>query len=169
MSPDDVRGLFAEETRRMQEHLYQQQQELAQQQKMQQIVKEFESKLETGKEKYADFDEIVNKKALPSIAYMAQLANEVDNTADVMYEVMKNPSKITSILGLVDPKLPHEEQFLAHRAMKNLSESIKSNEKALGQRAPSQPLSHLKPSNVSSDNGSPSSVSDFRRMSWLRG
>lgn len=164
MSGDEMRNLVAEETRRVQEQLYQQQVKEAADRESQRIVGEFRSKLAAGKDKYADFDEVIDESSLPSIAYIAQLANEVDNTADVMYEVMKNPSKIASlmVLGQTNPAL-------AKRQMKQLSESIKSNEKALSQKAPAQPLSHLRPSNVSSDNGSPSSVSDFKRMSWLKG
>jgi hypothetical protein len=129
------------------------------------IANEFVTKLQAGKAKYPDFDKKVEPllNSIGNIPEIAYLSNAVDNTADVIYELAENPTKIANILSLAQ-RTPH----LAHAEMIKLSNSIKSNESASQTPSVNEPLSQLKPSTVGGDNGS-LSVKDFKKMPWLKG
>ena len=100
---------------------------------------------------------------LSTIPEVVQLANTVDNTADVMYELGKNPHKVASLLTLTR----YGNVKLAYAETKKLSDSIKQNQNALQQPVPPEPLSQLKPSNVGTDNGV-LTVRELRKQSHLR-
>jgi hypothetical protein len=127
------------------------------------IASEFLGKLAYGKEQYPDFDEKMDSLELSTIPEVVQLANTVDNTADVMYELANNPHKVASLLTL--------SRFgngkLAYLETKKLSDSIKQNKNALKKSVPPEPLSPLKPSNIGIDNGN-LSIKELRKQSYLR-
>lgn len=127
------------------------------------IAYDFANKLSSGKERYSDFDETVAQLNLPSIPHIVHWANSLDNTADVIYEIAKYPSKFANIL-----MLSQTAPQLAQREMQKLSDSIKKNEEAKAS-SPSvdEPLTPIKHSNVGTDNGS-MTVRDLRRQPWLR-
>lgn len=132
---------------------------------MQDVADSFFSKMERGKEMYQDFEDITasfDPAAFPSLVY---LANEVDNTPAVIYELQKNPSKLTHLAFLVE-----RSPSMARREIAKLSESIKANQQALQEeRHASEPLSRLKPSTtVGADNSQPKTVRDFKNASWLK-
>ena len=80
---------------------------------------------------------------------MLQLANMVENTAEVMFELASNPSKIGAIQNLIDIDLRAGRQpKLAFAEMKRLSESISTNQKGSKFQSPNEPLSQLRPSNA---------------------
>lgn len=132
---------------------------------MEDVADSFFDKMERGKEMYQDFEDITasfDPAAFPSLVY---LANEVDNTPAVIYELQKNPSKLTHLAFLVE-KSPN----MARREIAKLSESIKANQRALQEeRQTSEPLSRMQPSTiVGADNGEPKTVRDFKNASWLK-
>ena len=100
---------------------------------------------------------------LRSIPYHVQLANMVDNTAEVMYELAKNPSKIGAIQTLIeiDTKAGRHPK-LALAEMKRLSESIKVNSKGSKYQPPNEPLSQMRPSNAGTGNQGDRSVRDYK-------
>ncbi len=128
-----------------------------------QIAYDFIGKMKSGKDKYSDFEETVAQLNLPAHPQMIYWANSLDNTADVVYEIAKNPEKFASIL-----MLSQTTPELARRKMQELSSSIKKNDEAQKQPHVSEPLSQLKPSTVGMDNGS-MTVRDLRKQPWLRG
>lgn len=125
------------------------------------IVEEFSSKMLAGKSKYPDFEEAVSKLDLTKAPILVQWANSVDNTADIIYDIAKNPAKLVTILALAghSPDLAFDE-------LKKLSSSIKQNEDALKRQQPKEPLSQVQPSNTGVDNGS-KTITDLRKEKWL--
>lgn len=152
-SEDHIRKLIAEENSRQ-----------SQMAVANQIANEFIGKMGNGKSKYSDFDQLVDNtfgdfREFPEIVH---LANNVDNTSDVVYALAQNPSKIGNLLSLLQrsPKL-------ALADMQALSRSIKNNEEGQAMPKANEPLSQVTPSNKGVDGGS-SSVSALRKQSWLR-
>lgn len=151
MSPDKINQLIEDKIK-----------ERTQEEYGKKIVQEFAHKLQSGKDKYSDFDETVAQINLPSIPHIVHWANSLDNTADVIYEISKHPSKFANIL-----MLSQSAPLLAQREMHKLSDSIKKNETAKSQPSIDEPLEPIKHSNVGTDNGS-LNVRDLRKQSWLR-
>lgn len=155
-SPDEIRRQVREEMnlQQQQAHNYQ-------------VANTFLQKLSLGAGKYNDFKDVVPDQFLESFVQQApavfHLTNSVDNTADVMYELAKNPEKIISLrdIAAMNPAA-------AQRKMQELAASIKVNEQALKQPNANEPLSQIKPSTVGTDNGS-MTVSDYKKVDWLRG
>lgn len=152
MTQEDVQKMIAEH-----------EQKQAQQYHAHQIANEFLAKLEAGKDKYPDFDKTVESLELSTIPQVVQLANMVDNTSDVMYELGKNPHKVASLLSLTQIG----NGKLAVSEMQRLSNSIKQNQNASQQPVPPEPLSQLAPSNVGTGSDVPS-IRDLRKQSYLR-
>lgn len=164
MSPDEIRNLIAQATKEQQDKLAQEYVNYAQQQQAQELVNRFKGKIESGKGKYADFDDKVAKLQLGRIPAIVQLADSVDNTADVIYDLADNPHKIANILQFAsNPDTVH----LAEIAMHRLSQSIKDNEAAKQLPNARAPLSQIRPSNAGTDNGV-KGVKDLRKLDWMR-
>lgn len=157
VSDDHIKRLAADEAERLRNEWVQDAQRNAQEQEAKKIAGEFFTKLNTGKEKYSDFDKALGDVEFGAIPHVVQLANMVDNTADVMYELAKHPTKIANIQQLISisPKLAYAE-------MARLSQSIKENETAAKTKFPNEPLSQMRPTNTGTDSGIPS-VSDLRK------
>ena len=88
----------------------------------------------------------------------------MDNKAQVVKDLAKNPSKYANILTLANGGSPK----LAQLELNKLSASIKANEEARKQPKVDAPLSQIRASNIGGDNGN-MSVSDYRAQPWLRG
>jgi len=155
MSEEQVRQMIMQETQK-------QQQEQLQMAHAQQVVSEFVSKMQGGAEKYEDFESTVAALELPKIPEIVKLANSADNTADVMYELGKNPYKVASLLTLARTA-PH----LAQAEMARLSGSIKKNQDVASKVVTREPLSQIKHSTAGADGGE-LSVKDLRKQSWMR-
>jgi len=157
MSEEQVRRLIEEQTTKMQQqHLMAKDAE--------RIVSEFASKMDMGKEAYEDFEDSVRELDLRSIPEIVHLANSVGNTADVMYDLAKNPYKIANlkVLAQTSPQLAKKE-------MQRLSQSIDSNKAAVQQVNTRAPVSQMKPSTGIADGGTGMTLKDFKRAPWARG
>jgi hypothetical protein len=156
-SEDSIRRMAAEEAQRLRDTWVQEAQRTAHEQEAQRITNDFLTKLEAGKGKYEDYDQVLGDFEFGAIPHVIQLATLVDNTADVMYDLAKNPTKIGSLQQLlqISPKLAYSE-------MQRLSKSLKDNENVGNMRQANPPLSQMKPSNTGTDNGR-MSVSDYRK------
>lgn len=164
ISQDEIRRLASEEIQRSRDEWNQEAQRSAQEQEAQRIASEFFTKVNAGKSKLQDFDTVMADVDLRAIPYHVQLANMVDNTAEVMYELAKNPAKIGAIQNLIDIDLrAGKSPKLAMAEMRKLSQSIKNNESATNFRSPNEPLSQVRPSNAGTDNRGALTVSDYRR------
>lgn len=128
------------------------------------LAQDFHVKMKSGSEHFEDFNDIMaefDPSAFPQLVY---LANATDNTAAVMYELAKNPSKLATaaVLSERDPRA-------AQNMINRLSASIRANEEAKAQEAKAQvnaPLNRLQPSPVGQDSRSVHdySVRDFKSM-----
>lgn len=128
----------------------------------QQIAQQFLGKLSCAKDKYPDFEETLANLEVHKFPEVVQLANNFDNTADIMYELGKNPGKavILKQLAQLNPKMGALE-------IQRLSDSIKQNQSAKQTPSAQPPLAQLTPSLTKTDNG-PQTVSDYRQQPWLR-
>jgi hypothetical protein len=151
----------------VQERFNREMQERQFQQEITNIANNYHAKIEHGKKSYEDFDKITENfdpGAFPQLIY---LVSGIDNAADIIYDLSKNPNKLAAIdlLAQRSPKMAHAE-------LMKLSGSISQNMQAKSDNENnpvSQPLSPLTPSRVSAGSNGPMSVSDLRNQKWLRG
>jgi hypothetical protein len=122
----------------------------------------FTNKLLAAKDKHPDFEETVAALNLPENLNIVKWADNLDNTADVIYDLGKNPAKYAHIL-MLNQTAPE----LAQRELSKLSSSIKDNDKAKSQSQSPKPLDQLTPSNAGTDNGK-HTIRDLRKQSWLK-
>lgn len=163
-NPEHIRQMIAEETKKQQDKLAKEYLDYMQAQQAQDLVSRFTQKIANAKDKYPDFEDKVGALQLGKIPAIVQLADGVENTADVIYDLADNPHKIANILQFAgNPETVH----LAQIAMQRLSNSIKANEEARLTPQARQPLSQIKPSNAGTDNGV-RNIRDLRKQDWLR-
>ena len=88
------------------------------------------------------------------------MANELDNTADVYYHLLKHPEKLTSI----ENTAKFTDPDAAKEMIKKISSDLSRNEESKNSyRKAKEPLSRMKPGTVGVDNGKPG-LADFKRM-----
>lgn len=128
---------------------------------MQNIANDFQSKVRDPslKERYEDYDSVITSTKMEKYPNVVLMANEMPNTADVFYFLLKNPSKLLEIEAgarNVDPDL-------AKSIVKKISNELASNESSKAKyKKEAEPLSRMKPTSVGADNGQPS-VRDFKK------
>ena len=130
------------------------------------VADNYYSRMASGPEKYEDFEDVTSgfdPSAFPQLVY---IASNLDNASDVIYELSKNPMKLSNLNSLAE-KSP---KFAAQEMLK-LSESISNNQRAQAdaeQYSTDDPLSKIQPSRVTGNNGK-LSISDLRKQPWLKG
>jgi hypothetical protein len=128
--------------------------------KNKQTVESFVSKMQAAEAKYPGLEAKLNELDYSSMAPIISLANDMENTGDIMKEIIDNPMKMANLLTL-----QYTQPAMARKAMMELSNSIKINQEALAQEKQAQdPMSQLKPSTSAGMDNSAMSVSDFRKM-----
>ena len=164
IDPAQLQQLVAQQIAQQQEETQRKQHEEQLHQEVNQVAKQYFGKMAQGTSLYDDFEAVTadfNPAEFPQLVY---LANELDNTAAVIYELRKNPGKLAQLATLVK-----ESPGIARSELSNLSQSIKRNDEAKRNlQEPQDPLNRLKPSPVGTDSGS-RSVRDFKSASFLRG
>lgn len=110
------------------------------------ILNDLNTKSSAAKTKFEDYDKVVkpgygNFVQTPEVLL---LANQFDNSGEMLYDMAKNPGKIAQIAMM--SKLGMNDE--AYSEMKKLSDSIKVNEMSANQPKPKMPLSQINPSNV---------------------
>jgi len=88
----------------------------------------------------------------------------MDNKAQVVKDLAKNPSKYANILTLANGGSPK----LAQMELNKLSASIRANSDAMKTPKVDAPLSQIRASNIGGDDSN-MSTTDFRAQPWLRG
>jgi hypothetical protein len=127
-------------------------------------AKRYLVKVANGKDKFSDFDEVMKDFDAGAFPQLALLAGELDNTADIMYELSKNPDKIARL-----DYLANRSPALARKELGKLANSITQNDQALEDNVTTNaPLSRLKSSTVGADNGK-MGLKDYKNADWLRG
>ena len=133
-------------------------------QEVKQVADQYFGKMAAGKDMFEDFEAITadfNPAEFPQLVF---LANQMDNTPAVIYELSKNPGKLADLVTLVE-----KSPSMARAQMAKLSQSIKRNEDAKsGLQEAQDPLDRLKPSPTGTD-GKKSGIRDFKQASYLRG
>ena len=132
-------------------------------QEVNQVAQQYFGKMAQGKEIFEDFEAITadfNPAEFPQLVF---LANQMDNTPAIIYELRKNPGKLADLAVLVE-KSPN----MARSELAKLSESIKRNDEAKRNLQEAQdPLTRLKPSPVGTDNGT-KNVRDYKTAPYLK-
>jgi hypothetical protein len=105
----------------------------------------------------AAYDEL-NFEGAPNLELIKGL-NSLDNTADVIRELGKNPSKYFNLIGMANTGLASA----AKKELKKLSDSIKANKQAQAQPKAPEPLDQIKPPSTTMSDGK-MSPSDYRKM-----
>lgn len=126
----------------------------------------YTSKMEQGKNAYDDFEEVTKEfdpAAFPQLTY---LVAGMDNAADVIYDLSRNPLKLAGLDRLAE-KNPRQAQS----ELLKLSRSIAENRQAQSDENSNQvaaPLDRLQSSRVSGSNGK-MGIRDLRKQPWLKG
>lgn len=144
----------------MQNYIAQQQQN-AQQQQIQNAAYQFQNKLNAGKAKYADFDEVIADMNLPELPKIWLTANQFDDPKDIMYALGKDPEMLAKLRNL------EHSPALLKKQMQKIADSIKQNEEAEAAKKANPPLSRQKPPTVGVDSGrdkSEYSVQDWKKI-----
>lgn len=140
------------------------QEEAAKQQGIQ-ILNELGTKISSDKQNIPDFDNVVKLENFTNVPGVLHLANMVDNSGHVLYELQKNPMKLAAVTSLLSNGMTGN----AMQAIKDISDSAKQNQLALQQPKSPEPLNQIKPSNIGLGNGSKQSVADLRKDPSYRG
>jgi hypothetical protein len=154
-SGEDIRKTIADELAKHTQTLQENALRIQQQQAQEQAIAELTKKIEASKEKIPDYAEKlaeVDNFNFPGGAQLLQLTNGVDNAGDVLYELAKNPHKISSLLS--------SPFVIAKSQIKSLSNSIKMNDSATDGKVPDEPLRQITPSNIGVGKA-PSTPNDF--------
>jgi len=159
MSEEDIKRVSGNEIKRHLSEMEQQAQERANIEAANRIVGMFVDKVMAGKDKYEDFESVTGNVAMKCYPNVVQLlAENVDNTADVLYHLAKNRTKLYELESTCSHNPPD-----AIYEIKRLSESIKANDQSSQSKNANAPLSQNRPSNTGTDSGGSLSMSDLKR------
>jgi hypothetical protein len=159
LSEDDVKRMAGDEIKKTFGQLQEEAQERANIEAANRIVGVFKDKIVAGKGRYDDFDTVTGNVAMQHYPNVVQLlAEQVDNTADVLYHLANNRDKLYRLEALSQHNTPD-----AIHEIKRLSESIKANEQSLQAKNVKAPLSQQRPSNTGTDPGNALSMADLKR------
>jgi len=158
LSEDDVKRLTGEELSRQRDQWTREAQEKADAEIAQRIVNSYKEKIAPGKEKYEDFEAVTNNVDMRFYPNVVQLLAEyVDNSHDVIYELAKNRTKLYQL----ESTCGHNPQDAIYE-IKRLSDSIKANESSSQMKHANSPLSQQRPSNTGTDSGATLSMKDLK-------
>lgn len=158
LSEDDVKRLTAAELERQREVWIKETQDQADKSAAERIVAAYKEKISPGKEKYQDFEAVTNNVDMRYYPNVVQLlAEHVDNSHDVLYDLAQHRTKLSQIEQLCG----HNPQDAIYE-IKRLAESIKANEVNNNSRTSKAPLSQQRPSNTGTDSGGTLSMRDLK-------
>lgn len=153
MSSADIERMIAEKAPQL---LHEHVQNL----KNEHTINSFVSKMQAAEQKHPGLEAKLNELDYSTMSPLVHLANDMENTGDIMKELVDNPMKLGNMLALAQ-----HQPMLAKRQMMELSNSIKTNQEALAQEKQAQdPMSQLKPSSSAGMDNGAMSVTDFRKM-----
>ena len=168
MEAPDAESIVEQVRNRLMQEM-QEQQETAKRQDMQNEMKQvsdtYYSRMSEGSERYEDFDEAMDGFQAEEYPNLVYLATKLDNTADVLYELQKNPDKLMRI-----DYWSTRDKKRAEKELSKLSQSIQHNQDAKSSNVrANEPLSRLKPSSSAGADNGQMSTSDYKKMSWMKG
>jgi hypothetical protein len=127
------------------------------------VLDSYESKMAAGKTKYSDFEQKISDFNPREYPELIQLAEKMDNTADVMYELANNEIKAEAIASAFKR---NPERAL--KMMGTISNSIRDNQNAKANTRHHKSLSQMRPSSTAVDNGK-RNIQDLRKLDFLVG
>lgn len=134
-------------------------------QKAEEFVSSYQAKLDDGRARYEDFDAVVSEVDPKEFVDVIMLANEQEGTADIMYELARNPDKLVRVAAAY-----RMSPSQAKRMMKEIAGSMKINRDAeVNHKATNSPLPRSKPSTAGTSTGELKTISDFKNAKWLKG
>jgi predicted nucleic acid-binding Zn-ribbon protein len=163
MSQEDIAKLISQQLPQHLQSMMQEAQQKQQAAKNEEMIQGFVQKLRSAEEKHPGLEEKLGNydyKQGSGMTEIVMAANQLENTADIMQEVIEHPNKMANLITLAK-----DQPYALQQAMQALSASIKRNQEAVAQEQESKdPMSRLKPSpQAGADNGA-MSVNDFRQM-----
>ena len=157
---EDIRKIVSDELALHNSRLQEEAKNYHAQQAYQRAVNEVTEKVKEAEKRIPDYAEtLANVGNFQDAPGIVMLANSVDNTGDVLYELAKNPAKAGAILAAFNSNAP----LLAKGQIVALSKSIKQNNEAKSDVIPDEPLSQPKPTNISVVGKAPKTASDFAK------
>jgi len=149
LDENHYRKIAAEEAQRLRDQWMTEARSKSEAEQAQRIVQNFWNKISPGKEKYEDFEKVtgdIEYARFPNVVQL--LADHIDNSHDVLYEMGKDRIKMAQLeqLALMSPR-----DAISHA--QRLSQSLKDNDAAGKIRSPNEPLSQVRPSNTGTDTG----------------
>tara|TARA_R110002012_G_scaffold57343_1_gene147773 strand:+ start:1220 stop:1963 length:744 start_codon:yes stop_codon:yes gene_type:complete len=160
-SSQSVQDIVQAELKKANDAHIAQAQEQQQKADLNQLVSELKPKLDAASAKYEDFNEKLSPEAMSEVLQvnpaLLVYANQVDNSGDVLYEIMKHPEKLAMLNNL--SSIPSQ----AVNYVKGLAKSISSRDAAKTAPQQPQPLSTIKPSTVGAVDG-PMTVADYSKL-----
>lgn len=153
VSPDQIKALIREEAFNM-----------SRKHQADQIEENWLSAMEAEKIADPEFGDLYDAIGIEQQPGLILAMAGMDNKAQVVKDLAKNPSKYANILTLANGGSPK----LAQHELNKLSASIKANETAKKQPKVDAPLSQIRASNIGGDDGN-MSVKDYQAQDWLRG
>jgi hypothetical protein len=153
----DIERMIAEKApQALQQHVQKMQQD--------QMVNTFVSKMQMAEQKHPGLEAELNNLNYndPRMHAFISMANAMENTGEIMKEVLDNPSKMESLLNMA-----YNQPYQAQKALKSLSDSIKTNDAAKADEAQARdPMSQVKSSTTPGAVGSQHemSVQDIRKL-----
>ncbi len=158
MSQADIERMIAERAPlALQQHVQKLQQD--------QMVNTFVQKMQLAEQQHPGLEQELNNLNYndPRMHSFIAMANQMENTGDIMKEVLDNPSKMESLLNMA-----HNQPYQAQKAMKSLSDSIKTNQTAKDEEVRARdPMSQIKSSTTSGNSEKSQhdmSQEDLRRL-----
>lgn len=150
----------------VQDRFMQEMQQRQQEAEMTNVANKYLQQMQTGKEAYEDFEQVTADFDPTEFPQLVYLVAGLDNAADVIYDLSKNPAKLAT-MDLLASRAPKKAQA----ELLKLAVSIKDNRQAAreaDEQSVDAPLDRLQPSRVGTGNGK-LSIADLRRQPWLRG
>ena len=127
------------------------------------MVDSFVNKMQVAEQKYPGLEEKLSRLNYndPAMHSLIEMANGLENTGDVINELVSNPNKMIQVLAGI-----REQPYLGQETLNSLSGSIKLNQDALAENAQARdPMSQLKPSaNAGLADSSQLSIRDLQRQ-----
>ncbi len=153
MSPDEIKQLIASSAPQiLQDQLQQLQNTHA--------IESFVSKMQAAESRHPGLEQKLNDLDYTHLSPLIQMANSMENTGDIMAELVDNPHKMANLILLM-----HSQPKLAARQLHDLSNSIKQNQAAVEEnKETNAPLSQIKTSNKAGMDTGSMSVKDFRAI-----
>lgn len=163
-SPVDVNEIKRQAQEGAISELERRQAEQAEARQLQEMAAQYYRKMESVPELFEDLAKFNDDftKEFPEIALFA---GTLENTAHVLKELDENPHKLAAINSFTK-SAPQR----AVAELKKLDASITANRSAgSNAKTTNQPLSKLKSSNIGGMDAGPKSISDLRKMKYLKG